>query len=506
MSSPAFRWINKSTRIAAFDSRLELLTLAYLGFPVVLWIWGWLHWMWALALSACLASAFAGASRATNSPRETDPMRGDAAPAFPLWTLVIVAAIACLWSLYSGAGGFTLQNPDWDKHSAVLKDLVEAHWPVTYEVGENEIPLVYYLAYYLPAALVGKVAGWWWANFTLLVWTALGVCLAMFWFIRLVRKRPLLSAIIFVFANGLDFLGQRLVSGEPLLEGTEHIDWWAGWLFLNFPGHMSQLTWAPQHSIAAWLVIGLLVVRLPVHDGLSRIGLPVALAAFWSPFTVMGLAPFCLLALVDRRGRAALHWMNLAAAPILLAAILYYNSTTSTPPRAWLWDAVDIRTDGGRFMLFHLFEWGIFYFFARELRASDDRWTRLVCWFLPVVLLSVSFYRLGIFNDFCMRVPIPALFLLWAGVARSITLHARQLEGRILALLLVVGAMGSLPELLRAWHPPSLNIVEEADRVHVPNLAAGIFEQYLGSTDSLFFRSLARDSTPIPIKPNPAAP
>lgn len=506
MTSHLLRWINRPLPRSHLVTGLNRMTLAYLGLPVVLWVWGWLAWPWATLLSVCIIAACVGGIRPIGRVQEEWRRRQELSAQFPLWVVLVIVAIGCLWSLYSGAGGFVYQNPDWDKHSAVLKDLIEAPWPVAYRLEAGDIPLVYYLAYYLPAALVGKFAGWWWANVALLVWTALGVCLALHWFVLLVQKRPLLSALIFVFANGLDFLGQRIVSGTPLPPSAEHIDWWAGWLFLSFPGHLSQLAWAPQHSIAAWLVIGSMAVQLPQQDGLNRLGLPGALAAFWSPFTVVGLAPFFLLAVIFKRGRGALHWMNLTAVPILLAAILYYGSSTASPPRAWLWDAVNLREDGIRFILFHLLEWGIFYFFARELRSAGDRWLRLLFWCLPVVLVASSLYRFGIFNDSCMRFPIPALFLLWGGVARSMNAHPGQLESRILALLLVFGAMGSLPELLRAWRMPSLNIEDESVRVHVPQLDGGISEQYLGSKESFFFRHLARNSEGIPISSTPTAP
>jgi hypothetical protein len=218
---------------------------------------------------------------------------------------------------------------------------------------------------------------------------------------------------------------------------------------------------------------------------------------------VVGLAPFYVLAVIFKRGRGALHWMNLAAVPILLAAVLYYGSSTASPPRAWLWDAVNLREDGLRFILFHLLEWGVFFFFARELRSAGERWLRLLFWSLPAVLIASSLYRFGIFNDSCMRFPIPALFLLWGGVARSITAHPGQLESRILALLLVFGAMGSLPEILRAWRMPTPYIAMEAERVHVTQLDGGISEQYLGSKDAFFFRYLARDSEGLSITITP---
>ena len=506
MSSSLTRWLDHSLPRGRFIVGLDRATLGYLGLPVLLWTWGWLHWAWAAVVTACMLAAGVAAFRQAGLADYGNRNRSSRDLGLPMWALVVVALIGCLFSLYSGAGGFTFQNPDWDKHSAILKDLIEAPWPVTYRIGDNDTPLVYYLAYYLPAGLVGKFAGWWWASFALLVWTTLGVCLALYWFVLLAQHRPVVSALFFVFANGLDFVGQRLVSGEPMMPGVEHIDWWSGWVFLNFPGHLSQLNWAPQHSLAAWLIIGSVAMQLPRRHSVCHLGILAAFAAYWSPFTVMGLAPFYLLALIRQQGRGVFHWMNLAAIPVLLVGVLYFSSTTLSPPKGWWWEAHAVREEIGRFIFFHLLEWGVFYLFARELRRSEDPWLRWLFWCLPAVLISISLYHFGVFNDSCMRVPIPALFLLWAGVARSLVQPPFNLESRILVLLCLLGALGALPETVRSWHPPTLNIVEAEERVHIPNLEEGINDQYLGSKEAFFFRYLARGAEALPVTMTPANP
>ena len=63
-----------------------------------------------------------------------------------------------------GAGGFGVGTYDWaNKHNLIFADLVRFSWPVVYH-GEGTpssgLMLVYYVGYYLPAALVGKVMGW----------------------------------------------------------------------------------------------------------------------------------------------------------------------------------------------------------------------------------------------------------------------------------------------------------------------------------------------------------
>ncbi len=55
--------------------------------------------------------------------------------------------------MLSGIGGIGFQHYDWNKHNAILSDLVRESWPVGYTYYGRPVALVYYIAYYLPAAL-----------------------------------------------------------------------------------------------------------------------------------------------------------------------------------------------------------------------------------------------------------------------------------------------------------------------------------------------------------------
>jgi hypothetical protein len=59
----------------------------------------------------------------------------------------------------SGIGGFGYQHYDWDKHNAVLSDLVHESWPVGYTDYGHPVALVYYIAYYSARRAGGKTLG-----------------------------------------------------------------------------------------------------------------------------------------------------------------------------------------------------------------------------------------------------------------------------------------------------------------------------------------------------------
>lgn len=479
---------------------LEGVTLLYVSLPVLIWICGWLVLPLAGVLAIGLVVGLVLAWRQTRAhfKNSAAPVNGDPAN-LPVWALAGAAGVALIWAVYSGAGGFTYHNLDWLKHFAILRDLITSPWPVVYAAEGKGVPLVYYLAYYLPAATVGSVFGWWWGCFALLAWTCLGAMIACGWFVILVGEKPLLAAFYFVGANGLDFIGERLVTGEPISNGLAHLDWWAGWTFLNFPGHYSQMVWAPQHSLATWSVTGLLAVQLSAGRNLGHAGLLATLAGFWSPFSVLGMVPLALYAVVKEKGRGLISFANLIALPLMAVNVLFLLSLTTPFPQGWLMH--DVRQEWPRFVLFHALEWGVFVLFASELRRSRTPALRGIFWTALVGLALIPCYRLGYFNDWCMRVSIPSLFLLWAGVGRSLLRAPFTTESRVLLALCFMGAMGACYESARSWFSLSSNPPPMEHFESIPHIEADFARQYLGNEDTFFYRHLSRAYVPHELPP-----
>ncbi len=472
---------------------LELATVAYVGLPVLIWILAWLRLPVAVVLAVALPVAAALGWRETRA--HFRQARDDREPAsIAVWPLMAAALLGVVWGIYSGAGGFAFPNMDWVKHFAVLRDLVELEWPIVYKLDDKTVPFVYYIAYYLPAALMGVQFGWWWACMGLLIWTIVGILIALTWFVLLVGSRPFLAVVYFILANGLDVIGHRLTEGNRIPAGTEHLDWWAGWNLVCFPGHYSQLVWAPQHSLAAWAVTGLLAVQISAGRSLSHAGFLAVLAAFWSPFTLIGMIPLALFAAVREKGRGLISIANIVAVPLFAVFAAYLLSRTDATPKGWV--LPNLRDDWLRFALAMFLEWGIFAIFAAELRRSENPRLRGLFWAAVAALALLPLYRLGVFNDWCMRATIPAMFLLWAGVGRSLLRLPFTVESRVLLVLCIFGAMGALTESARSWKTRSTPLPMDAHD-HVPYIEADVARQYFGTDTTFFFKHLAHPYKPI---------
>jgi hypothetical protein len=154
----------------------------YIVLPFLIFIIGWLKWYYALIISATvLISLFFSFNQYEPYPKldiKKYPKK-----------IIIAFSVIILWVLFSGIGGFGYQNGDHHFRNAIFRDLITHEWPVIYDIQGIELNhplkgktfmLVYYIGYWLPSAVVGKLFGWSAANFSLFLWTVLGLFLTYY--------------------------------------------------------------------------------------------------------------------------------------------------------------------------------------------------------------------------------------------------------------------------------------------------------------------------------------
>ncbi|HTK04671.1 MAG TPA: hypothetical protein VL500_03740 [Candidatus Eisenbacteria bacterium] len=485
-------------------------SVAYLAFPYILFALGWLN---AAAAAWLMAATVVGAALSAKAMGATATVR-EHGRRFRWWIPVVLLTI--VWTSFSGMGGHGVQNlMDYAKHNAILGDLVDKDWPVRYDaaVTPNGRPatLVYYVAFYLPAAAVGKLAGWRAANETLFAWGTLGAFLAIAWFRRTAGRRGLLVPLLFIFAGGLDVLGYWMYKGffPPPLEHLEH--WSTGFQYSSIT---TLLYWVPQHAIAGWLLAGMLVEEYRARRS-ANVAFLTALSMLWSPMVTIGLLPFALLAAVSGGIRKALTFQNLVAAAMIAGITAAFFAPASSQVAghfifAWKTELPQLQLS---YLFFVLLEFGLYAAvmatFPRTYAPPRERLLRTIC---LVVLFLLPLYLSGTNNDLTMRASIPALFIFWSFVIRAIVDGRRKPDTHpaaiALVLLLCMSAMTAVNEI--AWgafgswddHAAGIrwrNVSRDDVATGGPRTVVRMREdwyipQYLGSEDSFFFRYLARRS------------
>lgn len=441
---------------------VEKLCMIYLALPVAVFYLGWLNfWVGVPAAILLIVSAV------------PLPKRGEASglSGFTVTSLIVVAALAVLWTCLGGAGHLFYSNTDWVVRDAVLRDLVTYQWPVNYSRDVEDLILLRApIGYYLIPALIAKVTGLASADFLLLAWTALGVILFFLAAAPLFKKPSMLyfALGVFIFFSGMDILG-NLYLKKPL-DFTTHLEWWN--ITFQYSSMTTVLFWVPNHGLPGWLAAAMILRNWENIDFTPAAFIVTSLVPLWSPLTAIGVAIIATAFLVNRFVRKELGpLLNpltlvvcLLALPVavyltlkmrgVVSAAVYDQVTGNAPIFLQYIQLVIIDLTAALFIL------------AGEFRyRTPFKWLTLTAF---VGLLALPGYYMGPGNDFVMRASIPLLAVI---ALRAPALLKEFLSNRAYALLcvtgalLLMGAMTPLFEIDRAvarprWKPnPYANLL-----------------------------------------------
>ena len=133
---------------------LLILSLIYIYLPIIIFFVTWTKPLVALicleVLITCLLRYEKNALSKVNIKPEQNVQ-------VSIWMLLLAVAFFIWIGYYAGYGRFVNQVSDWNKHNAVLADLVNRPWPVYYSNGDEHSMLTYYIAGYIVPGLTGKI-------------------------------------------------------------------------------------------------------------------------------------------------------------------------------------------------------------------------------------------------------------------------------------------------------------------------------------------------------------
>jgi len=400
-------------------------------------------------------------------------------PGIQLRSFIFPVILLGIWVLFSGIGGFTFQNSDFNARNAIFRDLINEPWPVIYSPsqsnhifpGHSQIMLVYYFGYWLPAALIGKLAGWGGANAFLYFWSWLGTILVVMLLAKKFHKSPYLPTLFLIFFSGMDILGELLLIGNnrqnlefPALSyiwpPIQHLEWWAQ--HMEYSSFTTQIYWVFNQALPAWLCMAIFV------NGIDRrhIAFLWALCFFYAPLPAVGMFPFVMIVMFKRdtqkqitdlkknsflqrtigglntawqQTRQVLSFENvLGGGVIILVAYLFFSSNLAIQ-RSGILNISPIML-----LLFDILEFGMVWVILLPLHFKNLRW-----YLIGILLSFLPLLRVGFGPDISMRASIPALFLLMVAAAEGLYL----LKGKkrlLLIICLVIGAATPIYEINRS--------------------------------------------------------
>ncbi len=430
---------------------LQRISILYLTFPFILFVFGWLRL--SIAIPVSLIIIFTLYKLLKQSPITHYDLR------ITHYDFACCLLITGTWLFLSGIGGYAFQN--WDHHwrNAVFHDLINFDFPVYYaqpETGPIKM-LVYYVGYWLPSALVGKFFGWDIANLFLFLWSWLGIILITLQLSRFLKTSPIKTTLLLIFFSGLDFLGVLFFPQEypTLFPPITHLEIWAG--NLQYSSFTTQLFWVFNQAIPAWLCIVLILESsgLPLekqehtHSGhlapaLQKI-FTWSLCFFFAPLASIGLIPYVAIEIL-KNIKSFFKNINypilLSSITIVLLSAFYFSSNTAAQERSL--QAIPFK----EFIFFFLLEGGILWLLLAPIKFRDPRWI-----ITGILLIIIPFIQIGSGRDFAMRASIAPLFYLMILTAETIFQNniSRLLRITLYALLFI-GALTPLYEINRSLY------------------------------------------------------
>lgn len=429
---------------------LNRITWVYLLLPFVIFCAGWLRIPVAIPVILLSLWAMWQLAKPGSGPTHSQSVN-----------LLPTIMIAFIWVFLSGVGGYAFQN--WDHHwrNAVFRDLVTNSWPVIYaapDKGPFNI-LVYYIGYWLPAALAGRVFGWGAANFALFLWTWFGVTLTALHISGLIKASPAKSILLLIFFSGLDALGTLFFADTypRLWPPITHLEIWPG--DIQYSSFTTQLFWVFNQSVPAWLCTALIAKGIRRDES----ALAWALGFFLAPLASLGLAPYVFYEWLKQTDPKALfkslRWdVAACAALIVLVSFAYFSSNPAAQERGLQSIALQ------NYLAFLLLEGGLLFLLLAPSHFKNIRW-----WITLGLFAAMPFVQFGSGRDFVMRASISPLFFLML-MAGEAFFHGTKRALRIAcAVLLLLGALTPLYEINRSvYRTFEYYFILEADQRVIP--------------------------------------
>ena len=442
--------------------------------------------------------------------------------------LVILIAVAMAWVFFSGIGSFWAQSTDFGARNGIFEDLISHSWPVYYNNGE--FALVYYFAFWLPPAAIGKIilnicgsltVAMAVANISLYLWSVIGILLVEVLAACLVRAKGtwqfIIVAIVLVFFSGLDIVGILFMAlkglSEPAIHAFSimHLEQWAGSSSVQFSSNTTLLFWVFNQTIIPWICTALVLLeRNP--SCYVVIALPCLATG---PYPFIGFFIICVakgfgeLCSSFRSGQLGVYFRNVFSPANLLASLLslifavFFLGSQSVSTSGDRLDLIGLAPGASisLILLFYFLEIGIYAILLHSrFKGNLYYWVSLFC------LAVLPFVHFGSAYEVCFRASIPFLLIMCLMCMRILLeelpsiLDAspkNKITAWMLALSLIVGSITPIFEFARGivavsefGIESSLQVPIDLDTLVVEEGAQSNFKSETGT--SAFFTYLAQ--------------
>lgn len=446
---------------------ITLITYIYLTLPFLIFVIGWVRAYIALPVTAIVVLC------GWKAWRETPGFWRPEINLDSTVKILFIAAVLGIWVFWSGIGKFVWQNWDHQYRNAIFQVLVDYEWPV-YDLNAIDgnfskgatVSLIYYIGFWMPAAVVGKLFGLSAGYGFQAVWALLGVILTYYYLCARKRKLLVWPVALLIFFSGLDILGYLSTGiGISTITNDAHLEWWIG--PYQYSSMTTQLFWVFNQAIPAWLAT---IFSMEQKNNRSLIFI-LGTIELTSTFPFVGLIPYIAFWMLSRlygyplEENQGKHWdlrfklwlkdtvtiQNLAGGGVIgILSFLYLGGNAAATGMTSQSMISFIRgIPWIRYFAFIIFEVGVYLVLVYKYNK------RKPIYFVTAALLLLIPLTNENSGNFCMRASIPALFILLILVQDTIEQAYERGDKPILAGIVVALCIGSVTpvhEQIRTLH------------------------------------------------------
>lgn len=278
-----------------YFTTIYIVTYIYLCLPVAIFLLGWCRWYIGIPSVMLMTYSLVKCIK----ERSNLKTYGFGLRKPDVFKLLLALLFIMVWVWLSGVGKFVWQNSDHTCRNTIYELLVNYNWPVRGEYAVEGVVqsrgMVYYIGFWLPAALIGKVFGIRAGYASQYIWAVLGIFL-LYLLICLWRKRVLLwPLLLLAMFSGLDAVGTFILSDSVVrIFGVEHLERWPE--FFQFSSTTTQLFWVFNQAIPAWVD----AVLIFIDEKPKNIIFICSLIMLTSTFPFIGMLPYVVYYMIIR--------------------------------------------------------------------------------------------------------------------------------------------------------------------------------------------------------------
>lgn len=412
-------------------------------------------------------------------------------------TLGGCAALGLTLCLIGGEYHLFFSPYDWFTRDAVLADLVLNKYPVFYHYHDADYLLRTPLGMYLTPALVGWSFGLPAAHLALLIQNSFLLSTILYLIAGIAGVSKPRFLLLLVLFSPVDVIPQVVKNvSEYLDSGTFALD--PHFMFWNrlvqYWGQTPSIFWAPNHALAAWLFVVLLLLNLRREIDIALLGLASIVLLFWSPLAMIGAAPFLALRALQSVSRELLSrrtGVAIAAALCLLPLGVYLTMDAGAVTRGWMFGRQGFWTLYLLLLVFALPQAWILL----SAWSNVAEWQKTTLGLAIFLLIVMPFYRIGVSeadNDMTMRCSLAPLFILafsFSETAPAILRGRKALASATVAVV-ALSSLTGLMEIRRGLTDPAYkindcNLVTATEKI-TPGFPASNYLAHMNAVPSWF--------------------